>query len=313
MTGGWLAPAGPAAAEIARLSWVLFAVGTLVYVAVIGLLGFGLWRGRRRSPGDPNATAAPAWLVPVGALATFVVVTALLAFSLPTFGVIVARPAADDLIVEVVGHQWWWTVRYPGSTAAETVETANEIRVPVGRRVTVRLLASDVIHSFWVPALQGKLDQIPGKTNVTWLQAARPGVYRGQCAEYCGLQHARMAFLVIAEPPEAFEEWLDRERAPAAPAADDLARQGQQLFLSRGCASCHSIRGTAASFGRAGPDLTHVASRHSLAAGTLRNVKGNMAGWIADPQTLKPGNHMPRVPLEPPDFHAILHYLQGLR
>jgi cytochrome c oxidase subunit II len=311
VTGSWLAPAGPAAAELGQLTWVLFGVGAIIYVAVIGLLGFGLWRGRRSSsPDDPSRTP-PAWLVPGGAVVTVLVVTVLLILSLKTFGTVAAGPAAGDLTVEVVGHQWWWTIRYPGVTPEDTVETANELHVPVGRRVIVRLLATDVIHSFWVPALQGKLDQIPGKTNVTWLQADRPGVYRGQCAEYCGLQHARMAFVVIARPPAEFEAWLRHERAPAAPAADDLAQQGQRLFLSRGCAACHSIRGTPA-FGHAGPDLTHVASRRTLAAGTLTNVKGNLGGWIADPQGLKPGNRMPRVPLEPAEFHAILHYLQGL-
>jgi cytochrome c oxidase subunit II len=324
VTGGWLAPAGPATVEIARLTWALFVLGALVYAAVLGLLGFALWRGRSPTPAtEPEARGSPdpewaastpvRWLLPAGTLVTFLVVTGLLILGLRTFAALTARPAEADVTVEVVGHQWWWTVRYPGATPEETVETANELHVPVGRRVAVRLLSSDVIHSFWVPALQGKIDQIPGKTNVTWLQADRPGVYRGQCAEYCGLQHARMAFLVIARPPAEFDAWLRHERMPAASATDDVARQGQALFLSRGCASCHAIRGTTAFFGRGGPDLTHVASRRTLAAGTLSNVKGNMGGWIADPQALKPGNRMPRVPLPPPEFHAVLHYLQSLK
>ncbi|HUG38359.1 MAG TPA: cytochrome c oxidase subunit II, partial [Candidatus Limnocylindrales bacterium] len=212
---------------------------------------------------------------------------------------------------DVRGQQWWWEFEYDGGTHA--MRTANELHVPTGRRVVLRLRAHDVIHSLWVPALQGKLDVIPGKTNVTWLQADHPGVYRGQCAEYCGIQHAQMAFLVVAQPPEEFDAWLRAQRQPAVPPADDEARRGERLFVDRGCASCHTIRGSLAFFGRFGPDLTHVASRRTLAAGVLDNSRDALARWVANPQGLKPGARMPHVPLAAADFQAILHYVSALR
>jgi cytochrome c oxidase subunit II len=308
----WLAPAGPAADEIAALSWGVLVGGTVIYLAVLALLAGAVVRGFRaaRPIARPRAGA---WLLGGGAVVTAVLVTLLLILTLQTLAAVLptAEPAA--VTVEITGHQWWWAARYLGTTPDEVIETANEIHIPVGRRVEVRLLSRDVIHSFWVPQLQGKLDLIPGKSNVTWLQADRPGVFRGLCAEYCGLQHARMGFLVVAQPPDQFAAWLDRQRAPAAQPVDDLGRQGQRLFLDRGCAFCHTVRGTTAFFGRVGPDLTHVASRRTLAAVTLTNVGGHLAGWIANPQALKPGNRMPQVPLEPAEFHAVLHYLQGLR
>jgi cytochrome c oxidase subunit II len=317
----WLTPAGPAAAQIAGLTWVVFSGGAVIYLVVLGLLAYALWPRSRPAIDDNPATAAAGgdqrrlevWLLGGGAIGTTLVLTALLLMSLRTFAAVLPPPDPAPLTVEIVGQQWWWAVRYIGAAPEDTVETANELHVPIGKPVVIRLLSTDVIHSFWVPELQGKLDLIPGKLNVTWLQADRPGVYRGQCAEYCGLQHARMGFLVIAQPAEDFAAWLRRERASAATPTDDLGRQGERLFLDRGCAFCHTIRGTSAFFGRGGPDLTHLASRRTLAAATLTNVGGHLAGWIANPQALKPGNRMPQVPLEPPEFHAVLHYLQGLR
>jgi cytochrome c oxidase subunit 2 len=212
----------------------------------------------------------------------------------------------------VTAQQFWWELRYRGTEGLETVITANELHVPVGRTVEVRLHSIDVIHSFWVPALQGKLDAIPGKTNVTWIRAERPGTFPGQCAEYCGMQHALMRLLVVAQPDAEFTRWLEGQARPAAAPSDERTQRGAGLFLLH-CARCHAIRGTPASFGLGGPDLTHVASRRTLAAGTLANVKGNLAGWIADPQTLKPGNRMPRIPLAAEDFHAVLEYVGSLR
>jgi cytochrome c oxidase subunit II len=307
----WLAPAGPAATEIAGLTWILLIGGALLYLAVLGLLGWAMWRSpQATTPG--SAERAGARLVGVGAIVTAVLITALLIVTLKTLTAVLppARPAA--ITIEITGHQWWWAVRYLGAAPGDATETANEIHIPVGRPVAVRLLARDVIHSFWVPQLQGKLDLVPGKVNVTWLQADRPGTYRGQCAEFCGVQHARMGLLVVAQPPDEFAAWLARQRAPAAEPIDELARGGQRLFLDRGCAFCHTVRGTTAFFGRVGPDLTHVASRRTLAAAMLTNVGGHLAGWIANPQALKPGNRMPQVPLEPAEFHAVLRYLQGL-
>jgi cytochrome c oxidase subunit 2 len=299
----------------------MFGMCGAVLAAVLGMLTWAVWRGdRRREPPDERAVhdrvaaseEKAARCIAGGAIATVAILVVFMAFGLRALANVLPPPGPAALVVEIVGHQWWWAVRYLGETDHETVESANEIRVPVGRRVTVRLLSSDVIHSFWVPQLQGKLDLVPGKLNVTWIQADRPGVYRGLCAEYCGVQHANMALLVIAEAPEVFAVSLRRERAPAAPPNDELAARGQRLFLDRGCAACHTIRGTQAFFGRLGPDLTHVASRRTLGAGTLTNVGGHLAGWIANPQALKPGNRMPHVPLEPTEFHAVLQYLQGL-
>jgi cytochrome c oxidase subunit 2 len=189
--------------------------------------------------------------------------------------------------------------------------TANEIHIPVGAPVRVRLRAADVIHSFWVPSLAGKLDLIPGKTNETWLQAERAGVYRGQCAEYCGLQHARMALLIIAQPPSEFDAWLHAQRRPAATPTDPVAAWGMELF-ARNCAGCHAVQG-APFYGRTGPDLTHLASRRTLASGMLDNVRGALAGWIANPQVLKPGTRMPHLALAAEDLHALVRYLEGLR
>jgi cytochrome c oxidase subunit 2 len=308
----WLAPAGPAASEIATLTWVVLIGGVVIYVAVMGLLGWAVLRPRRDAASEEGDRAGR-WLIGTAALATLVLVALLLVPSLRSLAIVLPPEAPTALTIEITGHQWWWAARYVGATAGETVETANEIHIPIGARVAIRLLARDVIHSFWVPQLQGKLDLIPGKRNVTWLQADRPGVYRGLCAEYCGLQHARMGFLVVAQPPSEFASWLQHQRAPAAEPTDDVARHGQRLFLDRGCAFCHTVRGTTAFFGRDGPDLTHVASRRTLAAATLTNVAGHLAGWIANPQALKPGNRMPQVPLEPAEFHAVLRYVQGLR
>jgi cytochrome c oxidase subunit II len=319
MTASWLTPAGPPAAEIATISWWMFGVAFAVLVAVLGTLLWAVWRPRRpEEPRDwragsddvPDNDAPAVWCIAGAAAATVVILVVFLLLGLRTFANVLSPPGPAALTVEIVGHQWWWAVRYRAEST--DVESANEIRVPVGQPVTIRLLSADVIHSFWVPQLQGKLDLVPGKLNVTWIQADRPGVYRGVCAEYCGLQHANMALLVIAEPPEVFAESLRRERSPAAPPKDEVAARGQRLFIDRGCASCHTIRGTQAFFGRLGPDLTHVASRRTLAAGTLTNVPGHLAGWIANPQALKPGNRMPEVPLEPAEVHALRHYLQAL-
>jgi cytochrome c oxidase subunit II len=175
----------------------------------------------------------------------------------------------------------------------------------------VRLKSRDVVHSFWVPNLAGKIDVVPGRRNVMWFQADVAGTYRGQCAEFCGLQHAKMAFVVVAEPPERYEAWAEAYRQPPATPADDLARRGEQVFLESQCALCHRVRGTGA-WGQVAPDLSRIANRLTLAAGTLPNTRGNMAAWILDPQYIKPGSFMPPTSLEPEHLHALLAYLEGL-
>jgi cytochrome c oxidase subunit 2 len=220
--------------------------------------------------------------------------------------------AEEDLTIEVIGRQWWWEIRYRGPSPGDQVITANEIHIPTGQRVRIEMTAADVIHSFWVPNLQGKTDLVPGRTLVTWLQADVPGTSRGQCAEYCGIQHTNMAFLVVAEAPAEFARWLAEQRQPASPPADTLSQRGQSIFASSGCAYCHAVSGTPGA-GLLGPDLTHFASRRTFAAGTLANTRENLAAWLADPQRIKPGNLMPRVTLTPAALDAVVHYLESLR
>jgi cytochrome c oxidase subunit 2 len=219
---------------------------------------------------------------------------------------------SDDLTIKVRGLQWWWGIEYFGSTPEQRFETANEIHIPVGRKVRLQLEGLDVIHSFWVPSLAGKQDLVPGRPNELTIRAERAGVYRGQCAEFCGLQHAHMAFFVIAEEQGAFDEWARLQRQDAVAAADAEASAGQQAFMSKQCAACHTIRGTTAN-GTTGPDLTHVGGRKTIAAGLLETTRGSLAAWIADPQTLKPGNNMPMVPLSPEELRAISAYLAALK
>ena len=205
--------------------------------------------------------------------------------------------------IEVIGEQWWWRVRYLDGAGRPEFETANEIRIPGGQPVLLELKSADVIHSFWVPALAGKLDMIPGRTNRLRLLAARAGEYRGQCAEYCGGPHAFMAFFVIAEEEPAFEAWAANQRAPAG--------QDSDLFL-RQCGACHTVRGTAAA-GKLGPDLTHVGSRKTIGAALLPMNRGALAGWIASSQHLKPGNLMPSFQrLSGEELRGLASYLESL-
>jgi cytochrome c oxidase subunit II len=218
----------------------------------------------------------------------------------------------NGMVVEVTGNQWWWYIRYANDDASRIVVTANEIHIPVGRPVMIRGTSNDVIHSFWVPNLHGKADLIPSRVNTEWIQADRPGRFRGQCAEFCGAQHAHMALWVVADPPDQFEAWMNRQRQPAAEPSDPELRHGREVFLNHACVFCHTIAGTTA-MGSTGPDLTHFASRGTIAAGTLPNTKGNLGGWIADPQNIKPGNHMATVEIKAQDLQPMLDYLESLQ
>lgn len=304
---------GPAAERIADLWWLMFYIALATGVVTLALLGWAAFRPRRDwRPPTPESDRAPTrWILIGGVAFPAVVLSVVFVFVLSTLGAL-ASPGDAALTVEVTGKQWWWEVKYPaGDDRTGTVRTANEIHVPAGQRVELLLTSDDVIHSFWAPGLNGKMDLIPGRQNRIWIQADTPGVYRGQCAEYCGLQHTHMGFRVIAHEPAAFAEWLAHLRQPAAPPQDSLARVGQQVFLSRACVLCHAVRGTGA-HATAGPDLTHLASRLTLAAGTLPNTRGHLGGWIGNPQHIKPGNHMPRVPLSAAELEALLAYLQSL-
>jgi cytochrome c oxidase subunit 2 len=218
----------------------------------------------------------------------------------------------NSLTIQVTGNQWWWHLAYQTSDSSISVTTANEIHIPVGRPVQLRLLSNDVIHSFWVPNLQGKTDLIPSRVNTQWLQADKPGVYRGQCAEFCGLQHAHMIIYVVAESADKFKAWYDRQLQPAVTPSDPVTQRGQQVFMNYACVYCHQIRGTDAA-GQNGPDLTHFGSRLGIAANTVPNTPGNLGGWIADPQSTKPGNHMATVAVNSADMQPLINYLESLK
>jgi cytochrome c oxidase subunit 2 len=218
----------------------------------------------------------------------------------------------NPLLLKVTARQWWWEVQYEEGGPSEFVTDANEIHLPVGRTVAIDLHSPDVIHSFWVPNLHGKRDMIPGHPTRIFLRADEPGTYWGQCAEFCGYEHAKMRFAVIVEPPDQFKSWLEAQRKPAAPPQSDSERRGQQVFLGTTCIMCHTIQGTPAR-GTVGPNLTHIASRTRLAAGTLPNTRGHLAGWVADPQRIKPGVRMPMNPLSPEELRTLLDYLESLK
>jgi cytochrome c oxidase subunit 2 len=248
---------------------------------------------------------------------TSVVAASLLLFALVLASVFTDRALArmslaNAVNIEVTAHQWWWTARYLDGGTADTFVTANEIHVPVGRPVIVQLKADDVIHSLWVPSLAGKQDLSPGRSATMRFRADQPGVFRGQCAEYCGFQHALMGLLVIAEPPARYEAWVQAQRAPAPQPVDAKAIRGQQLFQSTSCAMCHAIGGTLANAQHA-PDLTHLAGRATLAAGTLPNTPADLASWIRDPQKHKPGTNMPATPISNDDLDALVAYLGSLK
>lgn len=307
---------GPVASSEARLGWWLMIVSGVVVaiVALLVVLG-GLRRPATRDASALERTAGHGgllWIYLGGLVIPAVILVISFALTLGTLHA-TARPGRDPVAtVQVIGHRWWWEVRYLDPDPTKRIETANEIHVPVGQPVRLQLTSADVIHSFWVPQLAGKTDVIPGQTNVAWLEADSAGVYRGACTEYCGLQHANMALIVIAEPPTAFAAWQAGQRANAAAPSDPNAAAGLAVFQKSACAMCHAIRGSDA-LGRVGPDLTHLASRLTLAAGTLENTRGNLAGWIGNSQAIKPGNDMPVMTIAPEDLQALLAYLETLK
>lgn len=311
--------AGIQARRIENLWWLLFWVTLIVFILVMIALGktvsrteaAGLLREKPLSP-DEHVDTRLRTGVMVAVAITIFTLFALLVAEISTGRAMAAFQSKTPLTIEVIGHQWWWEVHYPDPVASNIVVTANEIHIPVRTPVVMNSTSQDVIHSFWAPNIQGKRDLIPGRTRAIWFQADQEGVFRGQCAEFCGAQHAHMAFYVIAESPEKFQQWLrhQREAAPAPSTAE--AQHGQQVFLSTTCMMCHTIRGTDAG-SRNGPDLTHIASRGTLAAGTIPNNPGYLAGWIADPQHIKPGSNMPPNPLAPQDQQALVTYLESLQ
>jgi cytochrome c oxidase subunit II len=314
-----LDPAGPQATRIAHLWWLMFWVSVVVFVAVVAFMLYAVARVRATSgavpPPDLVMPRLTRWWMTVGVgvsiTLTVIVLFVLLGVSTLTSRALASLGRSDALSVTVTGHQWWWEIEYEDAVPVRRLTTANELHIPVGRPVLIKTASHDVIHSLWVPNLHGKRDLIPGQPASLWIEADRPGEFRGQCAEFCGLQHANMALLVVAEPAASFEAWLDAQRAPAALPRDELARRGQHVFESGPCALCHQVRGTIAG-GRVAPDLTHLASRRTLAAGTLPNTPGALAGWMIDAQHVKPGDNMPSIGLANDELQALLAYLGGL-
>jgi cytochrome c oxidase subunit 2 len=316
---GWQSALDAQGAPAQRLEELIFwivAICAVVWLVVIAVLARALLR-RRVSASYPltiDASRERRMMAAVvaGVGATVVIITGFTAASFfATRSLAVASPS--DLTIKVRGKMWWWEIEYPGSPSQPSLKTANEIHIPVGKNVRVELQGDDVIHSFWVPSLAGKQDLIPGRTNFLTLRAERAGVYRGQCAEFCGMQHAHMAFLVVADEAGDFQNWFQTQaNAAAAASPDPLFDKGREVFLSKQCAACHTVRGTSAK-GSTGPDLTHVGSRRTIAAGLLPTTLGSLAAWIADPQTLKPGNNMPLVPLAPEELRAVAAYMSSLK
>lgn len=311
----YLDAAGPAARPLTQLAWGLGGISVAVVVVMAIALAAAIWRRRPPSAG-PDALerighpgAGLGWIY--GGLAVSVpILAACTVWVLVVLGQVMHPARPPGLTLQITAHRWWWEARYLDSSGGPAFTTANEIHVPVGAPVQIELSSADVIHSFWVPKLAGKMDVIPGVKNVTWVQADRAGRYRGQCAEYCGLQHAGMAFQVIAETPVEFAAWRARQLAEAAAAVEPLAAAGGVLFQAR-CAGCHTVAGTPAG-GIVGPDLTHVASRATLAAGQIPNDAVHLTAWVANPQAIKPGVLMPAVPLAPAQRAAVVRYLQSL-
>lgn len=303
-----LAPKGAGAAAVADLWWLLFWMATAVFLFVVGFMLLAFFRRRQDEVDDDVAFRRGDRIVLwAGIIGPALILLVVFSATLWTLHIMRTPPVREDLVIHVVGRRWWWEVQYP----AQGFTTANEIHIPAGQPVQLVLTSPNVIHSFWVPELQGKMDLIPGQVNTLWLEADAPGVYRGECAEFCGVQHAKMNFLVIAETAEDFDAWVARQRAPAATPDDSLARAGQEVFLRVGCMECHTVRGTTAT-GNLGPDLTHMASRRTLASASLDNNLGNLGGWVTDPQHVKPGSLMPPVDLTGPELQALLAYLATL-
>ena len=305
-----LAPEGPKADRIALLSWVLFTGSAVIMVGVIALTAVAML-GRRTLR---QRIGSEAIVIGGGLVFPLIMLSVLLAYGLLVMraGSLPASAEGNALRISVVGERWWWRVTYRDDNG-NRFESANELRIPVKRPIEIELTTADVIHSFWVPKLAGKLDMIPGRKNVLRLSADGPGVSRGQCAEYCGGAHALMSFNVVAMPEQEFKTWLARESGPAAPPRDPLAQQGMMLFLSHGCGACHTIRGTEAA-GTIGPDLTHVGGRTSLAAATLPNTEAALARWIRDNQHIKPDNLMPPFRIfNDSELAALSRYMAGLK
>lgn len=311
-----LDPKGPLADDLAWLIGAFTIVASVIWASVMLALVYALLRrGRERTrleDLDPGLERRHMTVVAILAAATALTVLILTGVSYSAQRQLIADPS-DALTIKITGERWWWRVAYENEgNPSRAVTTANEVHVPVGRSVRLKLTSADVIHSFWAPNIGGKQDLLPGQENYLRFSVRQPGVYRGQCAEFCGLQHAHMGVLVVAHEPEEFERWLDAQIAPAQAPDNADAQSGKDAFLQEPCMMCHTIRGTPAG-GKVGPDLTHFGSRKTIAAGTLPMSRGNIAAWIVDPHGVKPGVNMPTIKLEPEQVNSIAAFLESLK
>jgi cytochrome c oxidase subunit 2 len=313
-----LHPSAPQAGNIEWLYWVIFAVLLAVYIIMIAAFTAAGAKSRinagppipiiKNDEGDRRAKWVVASAIGITVITLFVV----LVLSVVTGKRVEGLASKNPVTVHITGHQWWWEVSYPNSQADQTITTANEIHIPIHTPVVVLTNSADVIHTFWAPSITGKRDLIPGYSSAFWFQVDKPGVYHGQCAEFCGLQHAHMGFRIVAESVDEFQAWQQQQLKPATEPSNAEASHGRDVFLTHACLMCHTIRGTDAG-SRVGPDLTHVASRDMIAAETLPNTAGALGGWIVDPQRIKPGTEMSPNPLAPDDLQALIVYLQTLK
>lgn len=301
--------------NVSSLTWGVLIISVLVVVITTAILLIATFKRRPRSPqpgsedrGLVSRPGNPVAFIYAGVIVSAIVLFGVTIWTMVTLADVAAPPRKPTINIEVTGHQWWWEVHYTGRDPSQFFTTANEIRIPVGEPVGIKLASADVIHSFWVPRLSGKTDLIPGQVNTTWILADRAGTFRGQCTEYCGWQHAHMGLEVIAMPKDKFQAWLRDQIRPASESA--LGSAGQRVFMQK-CAVCHTVRGTPAG-GRVGPDLTHLMTRTTIAAGTLPNRAGYLSGWIADPQHVKPGAKMPRISIGGQELAQVRSYLETL-
>jgi cytochrome c oxidase subunit 2 len=316
-TPSTLGPHGPNAAHIAQLWWLMLGLGIAIFAVVTELLAAALLRRRRATSStapESSGDVGRRWLLWGGIILPLVVLTIIFGDTIYTLAAVEVPQGQSAFQIHVVARQWWWQVDYPD----QGITTANEIHVPVGVPVQIQLESTDVIHSFWVPELAGKMDLIPSQINSVTLQSDQAGVYRGECAEFCGMQHAHMGFMVVAQSQGDFNAWLAAQQKPAPTPADPTAQQGQHIFVSAGCVFCHTVRGLDdKSIDRSaidlGPDLTHLSSRLTIAAASLNQNRGNLAGWVVDPQHVKPGAQMPNQYLNSQDLQTLLAYLATLQ
>jgi len=297
---------GSEATTIAGLWWLMFGLGAAVYAVVGGLIIWAILRGRRGGGGE-GKVSDDAWIV-WGGIAVPVVILGVLAVTTVQATAQLRKPEANAVRVQVVGKRWWWDVTY----ADARFTTANEIHLPAGRPVEIGLDSDNVIHSFWVPQLAGKVDLIPGQHNVLRFTPETPGTYEGRCAEFCGIEHARMGFVVVVQAPVDFDRWVARHQSAPTPPDAETAAQGEQTFMRMSCAGCHTVEGTQAA-GKVGPNLTDFGGRGAIGANTISNTPSNLARWITNAQSVKPGSLMPPIPLSDTERNNVVSYLEGLK